>query len=147
MKKQAYTVIALFVLAVSMAVAAQAQTSGRTQLVATIPFQFVAGDKTLPAGEYTVTEVNTSSDRIALQLRSKDGASVLLTTMPVIARAQDSSKLVFHRYGNQHFFSQVWLDGENTGLQAPEAKAERMIARETNSSKPAMETVAISRQR
>ena len=52
MKKQAYTMIAMIVLVGSMAVAAQAQTSGRTRMIANIPFEFSVGNQTLPAGEY-----------------------------------------------------------------------------------------------
>ena len=62
MKKQAYTMIAMIVLVGSMAVAAQAQTSGHARLIANIPFQFKVGNKTLPAGEYTVAQVNPASD-------------------------------------------------------------------------------------
>ena len=62
MKKQAYTMIALLVLVGSMAVAAQAQTSGHTKLISNIPFEFNVGNTTLPAGEYTVAQVNPASD-------------------------------------------------------------------------------------
>ena len=66
MKRQAYIVMAMFVLVGSMAVAAQAQSSGHTQLIANIPFAFSVGNKTLPAGEYTVVQVNPASDHAVL---------------------------------------------------------------------------------
>jgi hypothetical protein len=141
MKKQAYSMIALFVLVGSMAVAAQAQTSGRSQLIANIPFQFTVGDKTLPAGEYTIVQVNPSADRAVLQLKSKDGsAGALVSMMPVIGKASDRAHLVFHRYGNQYFFSQSWIDGEGTGLQAPKPRVERQLA----SIKATNESVALT---
>ena len=141
MKKQAYSVIAMFVLVGTMAVAAKAQTSGRTQLIANIPFEFIVGDKTLPAGEYTIVRVNPASNPAVLQLRSKDGsAGALVTMMPVIAKASDRAHLVFHCYGNQHFLSQSWIDGENIGLQAPKPRAERQLA----SIKATNESVALS---
>jgi hypothetical protein len=49
---------------------AQAQTGSRTQLIAKIPFQFNVGNKSMPAGEYTVSQVNPSSDRAVRQLRT-----------------------------------------------------------------------------
>ena len=144
MKKQAYTMIAMIVLVGSMAVAGQAQTSVRTRLIANIPFQFNVGNKTLPAGEYTVAQVNPSSDHAVLQLRSKDGrASAMVQMGSVMGKAQESAKLIFNRYGNQHFFAQAWVDGDNTGFQASKSRAERNIDRELAGMKPASEAVAL----
>ena len=144
MKKQAYTMIAMIVLVGSMAVAGHAQTSGRTRLIANIPFQFNVGNKTLPAGEYTVAQVNPSSDHAVLQLRSKDGrASAMVQMGSVMGKAQESAKLIFNRYGNQHFFAQAWVDGDNAGFQAPKSRAERNIDRELAGMKPASEAVAL----
>lgn len=144
MKRQAYTLIAMIVLVGSMAVAAKAQTSGRTQLIANIPFQFNVGNKTLPAGEYTVTQVNPASDHAVLQLRSKDGSAGAMVQMgSVIGKAQESAKLIFNRYGNHYFFAQAWVDGDNTGLQAPKAQAERVAERELAGIKAKTEVVAL----
>src|SRR5438034_7790390 len=94
MKKQTYTMIALLVLVGSMAVAAQAQTSGRTQLIAHIPFQFNVGKTALPAGEYSVRQVNPNSDHAVLQLRSKDRSTgALVQVDSVIGKAQEVAKL------------------------------------------------------
>jgi hypothetical protein len=144
MKKQAYTMIATIVLVGSMAVAAQAQTSGYTKLIANIPFQFNVGNKTLPAGEYTVAQVNPASDHAVLQLRSKDGRAGARVQMgSVIGKAKESAKLIFNRYGNQYFFAQAWVDGDNTGLQAPKSRAERNTDRELAGMKPTSEAVAL----
>ena len=145
MKKQAYTMIAMIVLVGSMAVAAGAQTSGRTQLIANIPFQFNVGNKPLPAGEYTVAQVNPASDHAVLQLRSRDGsASAMVQMGSVIGKAQESAKLILNRYGNQYFFAQAWVAGDNTGLQAPKSRAERNIERELAGMKPKSEAVALT---
>ena len=109
MKRQAYKLMALLVLVGSVALAAQAQTSGRTRLIANVPFQFNVGEKTMPAGEYTVIQVNPSSDQAVLQLRSKDGSrTVMIQTSNVTGKASESARLVFNRYGSQYFFSQAW---------------------------------------
>ncbi|PYS64527.1 MAG: hypothetical protein DMF76_04495 [Acidobacteria bacterium] len=144
MKKQAYTMIALLVLVGSMAVAAQAQTSGRTQLIANIPFQFNVGNKTLPAGEYSVRQVNPDSDCGVLLLSSRDGnASAMIQVDSVIGKAQETAKLTFHRYGNKYFFAQAWIDGDNTGMQAPKSKAERAAESELAGLQSKTETVAL----
>lgn len=147
MKKQAYTMIAMIVLVGSMAVAAQAQIGGRTQLIANIPFEFRVGGKTLPAGEYTLHQVNLASDHAVLQLRSRDGSAGAMVQMgSVIGKAQESAKVIFNRYGNQYFFAQVWVDGDKTGLQAPKSRAERNIERELAGNNAKTESVALRRK-
>jgi hypothetical protein len=143
MKRQAYTLIALMVLVGSMAVAAQAQTSGRSELRANIPFAFQVGNQTLAAGEYTVRQINPSSDRAMLLLRSKDGRSSAMIQMnDVQGKAGDSARLVFHRYGNQFYFAEAWTSADSTGLQAAPSRAER-AAREIAGMKSTSETVAL----
>src|SRR5262245_44589037 len=118
MKKQAYTLIAMLVLVGSMAVAAQAQTSG--QMTANIPFRFNVGNKSMPAGKYTVAQIS----RVVLQLRGQDSNAVVLMN-PITGKAEDDSMLIFHRYGNRYFFAEAWIGGESDGLQAPKVRAER----------------------
>ena len=144
MKKQVYTMIAMIVLVGSMAVAAQAQTSGRTQMIANIPFEFSVGGKTLPAGEYTVAQVNPASDHAVLQLRSRDGGAGAMVQMgSVMGKAQESAKLIFNHYGTQYFFAQAWVDGETSGLQVSKSSGERNAQRELAGVKPKTETVAL----
>jgi len=143
MKKTAYTMIALVVLVGSMAVAAQAQPGGR-RMIANIPFQFNVGDKTMPAGEYTITQINPSSDRAVLQLRSKDGRSAAMIQMnSVTGKAGESARLVFNCYGNQHYFAQAWTSADASGLAASKSKAERATQKEMAALNVRMETVAL----
>ena len=148
MKKQAYTVFAMIVLVGSMAVAAKAQTSGRAQLIANIPFQFNVGNKTLPAGEYVISHVNPTVEPGVLAFRSVDGSSRALIQMnSAQGKAQESAKLIFRRYGNQYFFAEAWVDGDNTGFQAPKSRAERATAHEFAAIKMATESVSLSSRR
>ena len=143
MKKTAYTMIALAVLVGSMAVAAQAQPGGR-RMIANIPFQFNVGDQTMPAGEYTVTQINPSSDRAVLQLRSKDGRSAAMIQMnDVIGKAREGARLVFNCYGNQRYFAQAWTSSDTSRLAAPKSKAERATQKELAALDVRMETVAL----
>src|SRR5947207_444662 len=97
MKKQAYTMIAMIVLVGSMAMAAKAQT-GRIQLIANIPFEFSIGNKSLPAGEYTVRSISDDSRNVVLRIQSLDGKnSAILLAGTVEGKAQERAKLVFHR--------------------------------------------------
>ena len=147
MKKTAYTMIVLLVLVGSMAVAAQAQTSAARRLIASVPFAFNVGDKTMPAGEYIITQVNPASDHAVLQLRSKDGkTSTMIQMNSAIGKAQDTARLLFHRYDNEYFFAEAWIDGERDGLQAPKSRAERAVQRKLPGIKAKSETVALRAQ-
>ena len=109
------------------------------------PFQFNVGDRTLPAGEYSVAQVNPSSDRAVLQLRSKDGGSSATIQMNnVIGKAPKRAKLVFNRYGNQYYFAAAWIDGDTSGLQAQKSRAERATEREHAALKASRELVEVA---
>ncbi len=148
MKKQAYTMIAMIVLVGSLAISAQAQTNGRIALIANIPFQFSIGNRSLPAGEYTVRSVSDDSSNVVLRMQSRDGkTSAMLLTSTVKSKAQDRARLVFHRYGNQYFFAQAWIDGDSTGLEAQKSRAERAAERELAAIKMATESAIVTARR
>jgi hypothetical protein len=147
MNRQIYVSIAMFVLAGAVAVAAQAQ-SHRTPLLASIPFQFNVGSRTMPAGEYLVWAVSDDSSNVALKIQSQDGkASAMLLMRTVEGKVQESAKLLFNRYGNQYFFAQAWVDGDNTGLQASKSRAERAAQRGLAAIKATIESVALRTRR
>ena len=142
MKKTAYTMIALAVLTGYMAVAAQAQTSGRAQVRVSIPFQFNVGNTTMAAGDYTIQQLDANS--AAVQISRKDGsANVIVNMIGATSATQSMIKLMFRRYGNQYYFSEVWIDGEKDGWQAPKSKAERANQKELAALNMPMETVAL----
>src|ERR1700746_4193782 len=97
-------ILALAFLAITQVALAQ------EPVVANIPFQFTAGQTTLPAGEYRVQKVRDVSS--ALLIRSMEGRAIIVMTSPALANApQAKSKLIFHRYGNRYFLAQVWSAG------------------------------------
>ena len=148
MKKQAYTMIAMIALVGSLAISAKAQTNGRIGLIANIPFQFSIGNKSLPAGEYTVRSISDDSRNVVLRIQSRDGkTSAMLQTSTVEGKAQERAKLVFHRYGNQYFFAQAWVDGDSRGLEAQKSRAERAAEREIAAIKMATASVVVTARR
>jgi hypothetical protein len=126
MRKISNISLAIMILAGVLVVGAKAQTSSAQRVIANVPFTFSAGKATLPAGRYTITVVNPSSDRKILQIRSLDGHSsaMILTTTNSVS-ASEKSKLVFDRYGDRYFFSEAQLAGESTGLAAVRHKEPR----------------------
>lgn len=126
MKRHLNIPMALIVLAGIVAVGAQAQTSNSQKVVANIPFAFNVGQTRLPAGKYTLTVVNPSSDRKILQVRNANGRScAMIQTTTVLGNAAGDTKLVFHRYGDRYFFAQTQMAGDPASLAAIKSKAER----------------------
>jgi hypothetical protein len=148
MKKQAYIITVIMLVTIAGLSTAKAQTSGNPQLIANIPFAFSVGNKTMPAGEYTVSCANPASDLKVLQLRSRDGRTgVMVQTSSVIGKIQDSAKLVFNRYGDHYFFAQAWLPADNIGMQASQSRSEKQFARELVREKRTTETVVATTRR
>ena len=124
--------VAIMILCTVFAINAKAQTAGPQTIRANVPFSFTVGEKTLPAGVYTVSVLNPASDRKVLQLRSKDGhASAMVQTVAVKGALCDNAKLVFRRYGDRHFFAKAQLAGDSTGYATTKTHAERATQRAT----------------
>ncbi len=126
MKRYLTLIITILMFLAVATVTAEAQVFGAQRMRARIPFSFDVGQKTLPAGEYTITVLNPNSDRKVLQIRSANGKlSALIHTTGVNTGTADDTKLVFNRYGDRYFFSQAQMVGESTTLAAVKSRAER----------------------
>ncbi|HEX5873819.1 MAG TPA: hypothetical protein VFY60_04165 [Pyrinomonadaceae bacterium] len=120
--------IATMLLLGVVAVNTHAQT-GAPKVIANIPFEFTVGKATLPAGRYTVTVMNPTSDRKILQIRQIDGrASAMVITTDVTGNMSENAKLVFHRYGDRHYFAQAQMAGDSTSLAAVKTRSEQKQA-------------------
>jgi hypothetical protein len=126
MKKHLNQIMAIIILAGVMIIGANVQAASSPRIVANIPFKFNVGKTTLPAGKYTVTVLNPSSDRKTLQLRSEDGrSSAIVMTNSVIGETEDDAKLTFTRYGDHYYFAQAQMGGDSTSLAAVKSRTER----------------------
>jgi len=130
MKRHVLLTIAIMIMCGVFVVSAEAQTLGTQTMRAEIPFAFTVGQKTLPAGVYSVTILNPASDRKALQIRSADGrTSAIVQTTAVNGNLAATPKFVFRRYGDRHFFAHVQMAGDATTLAAAKTSAERAVQR------------------
>jgi hypothetical protein len=103
---------------------ATAQLSSSEKIVAQVPFEFVLGNKVVPAGEWVVQPANMDS-RI-LQLRNTDAGVSMLTLHTLIEGKKSADcKLVFHKYGSSYFLVEVTIDGMRNGYLLPETKGEK----------------------
>ena len=97
-------------------------------LRAEIPFPFAVGSKVLQAGEYVVKS-NTVPGAILVQ--SADGKdSALIQTHGLLSAGAGHTDLIFHRYGNEYFLSQVWEAQCHCGNELPRPKRERELMAE-----------------
>jgi hypothetical protein len=104
------------------AVASMGQTK-RGDMVVDVPFAFIVDGQTLPAGHYVVAAADDYHVRIFTQ---ETGLYVL--THAVSRIESDSSKLVFHRYGDTYFLSAVWVRGNTSGRELFPSHTERELA-------------------
>jgi hypothetical protein len=123
MKKHVqYTLLALVGLLIMVA-SASAQTE---HIVANVPFSFRVGDTLLPADRYDIQPAPAPGF-----LLIRGGGQQRL--MAVLAAEQTSpskqTKLVFNRYGDTYFLTQIWQQGNSRGNQLPKTRMEKEIAR------------------
>lgn len=103
MKKYSRSLIA-FALLLGIGVVANAEVVD--QVIVTLPFEFVVGGTTLPAGTYTVGRWSNPSG--PLIVRSHDSGSSILV-LPNVAEgvSADEPKLTFDHVGDRNFLSAV----------------------------------------
>jgi len=122
-------VLSLSSLMVMLAVV-PASGAGRLEHIrADIPFDFMVGDKTFPAGTYTFAEHGITLGTFVI--RSLDGrTSVMVITRGVQGSLTrpDETKLVFNRYGDLYFLAQSWIVGEIEGREFLKSKTESEVA-------------------
>jgi hypothetical protein len=107
--------------ALSVALLAVVPARGEAaQLVATIPFSFAVGDRTLPPGDYRVV-TGTASGIIVL--RGATGYAIAMTS-PRYESDEVEPKLVFHKYGDNYFLREVWT-GYRSAHDLRESRGER----------------------
>jgi hypothetical protein len=105
-----------------IAAVAFARADSSVTLTAKVPFAFFVGTDTLPAGEYTFNEVAKG----LLLIRRDRSAQVLHMTYSGASPGSSAGpRVVFHRYGDQYFLSEVYNGTQNASRQIPVSKLEK----------------------
>jgi hypothetical protein len=144
MKRQMIIMATVVTFFATLAVASvRAQNAGDFSV--TIPFEFAAGGKTLPAGDYYIRR-NFDHARVVIRLESKSSAESIYLAMHSVQKnnIQDQSKLIFNKYGNQMFLTQVWTAGRSAGEELNKSSHERELQSQIARSRVKQETVTIS---
>lgn len=105
-----HVAIVLAVVSLSTIPVTAQTTTKETLLQANIPFAFVAGGVTLPAGEYRVYH---PGNPYVIVIEKNDGTTRSMTYVhpsSSIDPSKNSTKLLFHKYGDQYFLAEVWTE-------------------------------------
>jgi hypothetical protein len=113
-----------------------------TGLRADIPFEFTAGGQILPAGIYTVRRGDNGGNALMLSSADGRGGVYFLTNATSSNMVREKASLVFNRYGDQYFLSEVWRVGDITGRQLIPSSRERELSLAMNQDKPELIVIA-----
>jgi len=112
--------ITLTLLALLVAVVAPSAYA-ETNVKVNVPFAFVAGSNTLPAGQYRISVVEAQH----LVRIDGEGQTVMLLAQPADSgKIQEQTKLVFERVGDQTFLSKLWVSGRTDGAEIRKSRSE-----------------------
>ena len=111
--------IALFAL-VSIVTVGFASAQQRA-VKADVPFDFTVGNKLVPAGTYTISAV---SDNV-IEIQNRDAHVAMLSRTNPDEKQSKSGKLVFTKYGDQYFLSEILCASADMNMAVPASKAEK----------------------
>lgn len=102
----------LILIAIFAAAAVSTRAQAAYGVRANVPFDFIVGDKTIPAGRVRAHGVSAAAQGSLSITNIAQSKHVLRLARKVSgADRSDQAKLVFHKYGNRYFLAQVWIPG------------------------------------
>jgi hypothetical protein len=111
--------IALFAL-VSFATVGFASAQQRS-VKADVPFDFTVGNKLVPAGTYTISAVWDG----VIEIQNWDAHVALLSRTDPDNKQSKPAKLVFTKYGDQYFLSEILCASVDMNMSVPASRAEK----------------------
>jgi hypothetical protein len=101
-----------------------------TQLKVTVPFDFIASDTALPAGDYDVQSIDAWGGKaLSIHSLTLNAGTLVLSNSSQSAKIFDRNTLVFYRYGQKYFLAEVWTVNTHIGRQVPLNKRQTELAR------------------
>ena len=105
--KQSY-LTAVLMLTCLLGVGVRARAQDADAVVVSVPFEFVAGGATLPAGEYRVSRVNPGVSReLAIRGYNKGSAFLLPLAFDDFETGNGQPKLNFEHVGGKYFLTGI----------------------------------------
>jgi hypothetical protein len=117
-RRIANRLIILVCLSVILTGAAKAQSAHSFQVE--IPFPFILGERTLPAGKYLVQRIDPAKPNV-LMIKNADAriVRVMLTHRVASESPSEVSTLIFMRRQEKLYLFQIWSGGDRNGNEIP----------------------------
>ena len=114
-----------------LALLATASAFGQSRLRFDIPFEFHVLNTVMPAGQYDVNAAFNDMQNVLSVECSACRAHGYIVTYGIGGGTDvpDEGRLVFNKYGDTYYLSEVWTPGNSQGEAVAKSKTEREIAR------------------
>ena len=122
----------LFALLLTLASFGTAMADSRDTTIATVPFDFVIGNKTLAAGTYRISRIS-DDPHAGLNIQSADGkTNVLFQAASLDVASTDQAKLQFLHEGDLYLLTGIFTASDTYTLAAkhhrqPAAKPDETV--------------------
>jgi hypothetical protein len=117
-------ITAMLVITLASFVASGSALAQDPGVQANVPFDFTVGNKLLPPGTYTIVP----ADYGVILIQSLDKRHSVFTATRPDAHASDyDSKLIFTKYGDQYFLSEVLCPAASVNVALPMSKQEARV--------------------
>ena len=130
MKKSYFTAVLMLTCLLGVGVSARAQDADA--VLVSVPFKFVAGDATLPAGDYRVSRVNPGVNR-ELAISGYNKGNAFLLPLAFDNGPSNEPTLSFEHVGSKYFLSRIKT---LSGVYTLPASREMVMLGKTNSPSP-----------
>ena len=121
--KHAKWISALVLVAAPLMAAAQMKPAER--IVTQVPFKFTVGAVEMPAGEYTVQLANEKGAAVLTVGNPEAKRSVYVLTVANLGKKSENAAMVFHRYGDRYFLTELRIEDSRTVYTLPPTKLEK----------------------
>lgn len=91
-----------------------------------VPFDFAVGNKTLPAGTYSITPVS----EWAIEIQNRDTNDALLTVVAQDSNQQAKNVLIFTKYSGHYFLREILCESASMNVDLPTTKIEQRARQE-----------------
>ena len=93
--------------------------------VANIPFDFNVQNATLPAGNYSLAQLNETSGVLKI-MNTDSNKAITVLMLPSNHKRPETGKIVFHVYGDRYFLSEIRTPSGRQGYVKP-SRTEREL--------------------
>lgn len=109
MWKFSANLLAVILAVAPSSVVSQAQNI-EDSVVVNVPFAFGDGSQNFAAGRYSIAR----NDQKILAIRGESNSGFVMAWLEQDSHPSETTKVVFRKYGDQYFLSEIWIAGEST---------------------------------